>query len=1033
MNRHFNDRTPVKPDKNLGPPNKRWRFTPSSWVLMLAESRNRVLNYSREFGQWVFVSLMSLLLLSTFPIMGSASELLKDQILHISCNGDATDQSDLKHPVENHGVTFFSDRLTQQRIACFFDGYDYLKIPNHSTFSSPHFTIAAWVRMEGSYNGTDRRAIISNYAGGGTAQHYGINMDKGVAAVFSDNGDNQNAPKGNAMDGARDAEEVDGKEPISLTDGKWHHVAAVFENGVKTKLYVDGEFRRQTSRIMPAINPAGDLYIGRGGDVEGFEKKWTGSIDEVRIFERALSDDEVGLLAAIIDLPTGEIFIPTGYGDNDPFLVAVKDGPVETFKMTPNPDGSTSINNVSSSNTRSLRRNWGLTAPSKTSTLILKDGEMTLIDEALPGIVASVNIFGDLEVTDTKFPDLKLILYRNNDQYVFKSKSNPSVDIEVNADGTLDIVDANRPSLKITRDKQSVVKVEDSETSTVTLVDMDGNAVLTHPDAPNVEVKFNVFDTPLSYTLTDTTTGYCIEIDPDNNTRRGGVRDGLSDTIVNAGENIANGLASIGIGKAIDTGNPEVDGVLENGANKVAGALISTGANKVREFLAGSSSSGGGVMKAVGTLATGAAASLGSSATAAGSGISAWWACLAPMSKFAIAGGAIGLAVAGVAVVAALFMNNRKLKKKIEELQTQVKHLRHQVQVLQATVQQQAEEIKLLNDTIKDQAKKIAKLEQTVAEQAQKIDEQAQEIAAIKVEAQQRQEQLDKQAEMMASMKQKIADLEERTRSAKEGGEEIPPGEAPGTRRGLRDGSSNTCRSPITPAMCQVYGVQDKGPNDSIYFVYSPIDQTVEQIGEICRGCDLEAMAIHPVTDIIYFGSGDNASGHPNGHLYKLDANTGALRSVGTTGFKDISGLTFDDDGVLWGWAKGKGLVILDTGTGQGNLELPSSIKLADLSWDSNYQILYGVAGNKLWNYDSNNGNANVLCDNLPRKTEAVKALPANVLPPGMIWLGSHNNQKMDLQAYKIATCQPQKELNLSIGYDDVEGLAMPTAACQYK
>jgi len=728
-------------------------------------------------------------------------------------------------------------------------------------------------------------------------------------------------------------------------------------------------------------------------------------------------------------LPTGETFIPTGYGENDPFLVAVKKGPVDTFKITPNPDDSISINNVSSSNTRSLRRDWGSTAPSKTSTLILKDGEMTFIDEARPGVVASINIFGDLELTDEKFPDLRLILYRNNDQYVFKSKSNPSVDIEVNADGTLDIVDENQPNLKITRDKQSIIKFEDSENNTVTSVDMDGNAVLTHPDAPNIEVKFNVFDTPPSYTLTNTITGDCIEIDPDINTRRRDVRDGLQNTVIDAGENMANGLATIAIGKAIDTGNPEVDGVLESGANQVTGALISAGANKVKESLAGNGSSSG-LMNAITPLATGAAASLGGSAAAATTGIGASLACcLAPLVPFAIAGAAIGV----VGVVVALFLNNRKLKKKIKELQAQVKQLRHQVQVLQATVAQQAEEIKELRATVKDQAEQIVLLKKTVAAQAKQIDEQAQRIAAIEDEAQKRQEQLDKQAEMIASMKQKMADLEERVRSGNEGAEEIPPGEAPGTRRALRDSSSDICRSPITPAMCQVYGVQDQGPNNSIFFFYNPVDQTVKQIGETCQGCDLEAMAIHPTTNVIYLGSGDNAVGHPNGHLYKLDANTGALRSLGTTGFNDISGLTFDDDGILWGWGKGQGLLTLDIETGQGDLALPSPRKLADLSWDSHYQVLYGVMGKELWSYDPSNGDANELCDNLPRKTEAIKALPSSVSQAGNLILGSHNNQKMDLQVFKIATCQPLEDFNLSIGHDDVEGLAMPRAACQYK
>jgi cell division protein FtsB len=966
------------------------------------------------FIRWVSRFALFLMMFHSLSYAGE-NTLLNDQILHISCNGEATDQSDLKHPVENKGVTFFSDRLTQRRIACFFDGNDYLKIPNHPTFTMSRFTMSAWVRVEGSYNGTERRAIVSNYAGGGDAQHYGINMGSGVAGVFVDDG--------NALDGARD---LDG---FSLTDDKWHHVAAVFEQGAKTKLYVDGELRRQSSSLMPAnITPTGDLYIGRSDTQNGFEKEWIGSIDEVRLFKRALSDDEIGLLSTIIDLSTGETFIPAGYGENDPYFLTVKEGPVDTFKMTPNlkqnQDGSfsiesISINNASSSDTRRIR-NGSSTVPSKTSTLTIKDGEMTLIDEALPGIVATVNIFGDLIVTDTKYSDLKLILYRNDDQFVFQSESNPSINIKVHADGSLDIIDENHPNLKITRDKQSIIKFEDAETNTVTLVDMDGNATLTHQDAPNIEVKFNVFDTPLSYTLTDTVTGDCIEFTPNSDTRKS-VRNGL------------------------------INSVLKNLANSITGNLISAGVGKVKKLLGGSSGSRGGILKPINTLATGGAVSLGTTAKAALRGFGAWWACLPALSKFAIAGGAIGFVlnsnttrrnvrfgpgaiaagVAGVGVVAYLLWNNSKLKKKIKELEAQVRALRHQVQVLEATVAQQAEEIKALRETVKDQAEQIVILKNKINEQAKKIDEQAQRIATIEAEAQQRQEQLDKQAEMMESMKQKIADLEERTRKGNDGAEEIPPGEAPGTRRGLRNGSSDTCRTPITPAMCQVYGVQDQGPNDSIAFFYNPVEQTVTQIGDTCQGCDLEAMAIHPETNEIYLGSGDNAVGHPNGHLYQFDANSGALRSVGITGFEDISGLTFDDNGVLWGWAKGQGLVILDIDTGQAQIEFASSIELADLSWDSNYQLLYGVVGNELWSYDPTNGNANQLCGNLPRKTEAVKALPANVSPAGLIWIGSHNNQQTELQAYEIATCQPQKDLNLSIGYDDVEGLAMPTAACQ--
>jgi uncharacterized coiled-coil protein SlyX len=480
---------------------------------------------------------------------------------------------------------------------------------------------------------------------------------------------------------------------------------------------------------------------------------------------------------------------------------------------------------------------------------------------------------------------------------------------------------------------------------------------------------------------------------------------------------------------------------LKTGVNSVAGSLINTGVDKIREFLGGgssSSSNGNGIMNTVTSLVSGGAASaLGSVASKAVGGFSSWWCCLSPLAKFGIVGGAIGV---GAAIVGGAIYAFSKQRKIIKQLQGQVKALQGQVQTLTATVQQQAETIRQLEQTVAGQAQTIqrlettiTKLEEIIVQQAKVIEQQAQTIANLEDTVEQQKQIIETQAETIANLEQRIADLENRTKSGNDGVEEIPDGDPIGgasVKRGLRDGKPSECRSAITPASCQVYGVQDRALNDSIFFFRNPLDQTVRQIGQTCNGCDIEAMAIHPITNEIYLGSGDNAVGHPNGHLYKLDANTGELRSVGVTRFNDISGLTFDNNGILWGWAKGQGLITLDTETGQGNLELSSSVELADITWNSNYQALYGVIGKELWSYAPTSRDANKLCDNLPHKTEAVKALPANVSPEGLVWISSHNNKKTEIQAYEVATCQPRKGLNLFIGYDDVEGLAMPVAAC---
>ena len=233
------------------------------------------------------------------------------------------------------------------------------------------------------------------------------------------------------------------------------------------------------------------------------------------------------------------------------------------------------------------------------------------------------------------------------------------------------------------------------------------------------------------------------------------------------------------------------------------------------------------------------------------------------------------------------------------------------------------------------------------------------------------------------------------------------------------------------PAACLLYGVQDQALNDSIFFSYDPNENMVKQLGEQCTGCDIESLAIHPLTNEIYVGSGDDAVGHPKGHLYKLNPITGELYSVGDTGFLGISSLTFDSQGRLWSWAKGQGLATLNPDTAQGQLELPSSLELADLTWDTTSQVLYGVVGKELWSYAPTTGDVNPICDNLPTKTEALQVLPSQFLPEGFLLLGSHQNNELKLQVFDRVSCQRITAQDIVIGYDDVEGLAMPIAACQ--
>ena len=85
-----------------------------------------------------------------------------------------------------------------------------------------------------------------------------------------------------------------------LTDGQWHHVASVLESaGTPTinniKLYVDGQREIISDSQVVDVNTVSDerkVWIGEGHH----SRMFPGVIDDVRIYEKALSQDDIKLL-----------------------------------------------------------------------------------------------------------------------------------------------------------------------------------------------------------------------------------------------------------------------------------------------------------------------------------------------------------------------------------------------------------------------------------------------------------------------------------------------------------------------------------------------------------------------------------------------------------------------------------------------------------------------------------------------------------------------------------------------------------------
>ncbi|MDM8561356.1 fibrinogen-like YCDxxxxGGGW domain-containing protein [Candidatus Parabeggiatoa sp. HSG14] len=233
---------------------------------------------------------------------------------------------------------------------------------------------------------------------------------------------------------------------------------------------------------------------------------------------------------------------------------------------------------------------------------------------------------------------------------------------------------------------------------------------------------------------------------------------------------------------------------------------------------------------------------------------------------------------------------------------------------------------------------------------------------------------------------------------------------------------------------CQLYAVHDEGLNNTQFFTVSPETFEINALGDMKKAHDIEALDIHPQTAELFAASGKDT--HKPGYLYNVDKNTGQLTDIGSTGFKEIDGLSFHPDGTLWGWASGDGLVTIDITTGQANLVAAYPGEVEDLTWNTAGTILFGVAnvrnnpdaGVKLLVYDGNT--VQTVCEELTQSLE-IEAL--DTLPDDTLLFGLHNRTSLPLGVVDVTNCQIIAEQEIATDYNDVEGIAWPTKACAYQ
>jgi len=174
-----------------------------------------------------------------------------------------------------------------------FDGTDDWVDVNHLSFLLPNYTVAMYFRLDGGVS--DERVMFS-----------AVNVDEGHGIYLSINRDNPGTiryihryPIGPGGVGFEDTfSPADG---TLYNDGQWHHVAAVRESDPNRFLYVDGGLVATNTNALGAFDESLRILFGtvRPGWLARF---WNGGMDDVRIYNRALSSAEIEELASGVSI-----------------------------------------------------------------------------------------------------------------------------------------------------------------------------------------------------------------------------------------------------------------------------------------------------------------------------------------------------------------------------------------------------------------------------------------------------------------------------------------------------------------------------------------------------------------------------------------------------------------------------------------------------------------------------------------------------------------------------------------------------------
>ncbi|NQT37986.1 MAG: LamG domain-containing protein, partial [Planctomycetes bacterium] len=222
----------------------------------------------RFTNAWASVALVASIVLLLGVGTGSAA-IVDNLVAHWTFDDNTAGNEYLDSAGSNHGTA----QGTVPALATGLIGAHTLELAGAGTinvgsstdFDTTTYTISAWLNADTT---SGWRTAVGSWFGGATWMH----MGNDAGTTFGDHGGGQTS--GGAV-----------------VLGQWNHVVSVRNPGVENQLWVNGVKMAQTSVGTPQIPGANNVYIGSKDGVPG--NPWDGKIDDVGIWSRAITSDEV--------------------------------------------------------------------------------------------------------------------------------------------------------------------------------------------------------------------------------------------------------------------------------------------------------------------------------------------------------------------------------------------------------------------------------------------------------------------------------------------------------------------------------------------------------------------------------------------------------------------------------------------------------------------------------------------------------------------------------------------------------------------